>query len=445
MVAAPQAAAQLRDEPSDAELLKRFHSARDEAAFALLVARYAPLVWRACCRILSNAQDAEDAFQATFIILVRKAGSVRWQRSIAGWLCEVSHRVARKSRAAQSRRIAAAGDHRLEMVSAPTPAAADADRRLIVEEEIARLPEALRVPIVMCYLQGLTNAQAAQRIGCREGTVVSRLARAREKLRRRLKVRGVAMIGAAGLAGWLAEGASAAIAPRLIESAAALASLAAKGATSAVVSSSAAQLAREVARQLARRNLLRLGGAIVLGGAVAACALIYELGLWSKPRGPATPPAATDEILVLLPFDELPPPVKAALRALEGEWVLEQWTRTGEKLPVDPASLRIRFNRNQCVVSNLIGDPPSRVEGFVVLDPSAPERTLDLLAFVKNQATQMRCLYQISGDELRLAIAPPAGPRPNVLTPQPGATETSGVFCVFQRPPPAEEREAPSE
>jgi RNA polymerase sigma factor (sigma-70 family) len=314
-VDAPKAAAQSRNEPTDDELLKRYHSARDEAAFALLVNRYSPLVWHACCRILRNVQDAEDAFQATFLVLHRKAGSVRWQKSIAGWIYEVSHRVAKKSRTAGARRIAGAGDDALATVSAPARDDREADRRVIVEEEIDRLPESLRVPIVMCYLQGLTNAQAARRIGCVEGTVVSRLARAREKLRRRLKARGVAMVGGAALAGWLAEGVSAAVPAKLLEGVAAITTLSAKGVTSSIISWHAAQLARDVARQLAGWKLLQVAGAITLGTAVVAPVLVYEFGLWSRAAEPKAPPAAVNERLILQPFDDLAPPAKAALGA----------------------------------------------------------------------------------------------------------------------------------
>ena len=445
MVDVPELAAQSRDEPTDDELIKRYHSARDDAAFALLVKRYAPLVSRVCCRILRNAQDAEDAFQATFVVLLRRAGSVRWQKSIAGWMYEVSHRVATKSRAAVARRAAAAGQEILATLSAPAPDDPEADRRLIVDEEIARLPESLRVPVVMCYLQGLTNAQAARRIGCREGTVVSRLARAREKLRRRLKARGVAMIGGAALAGWLAEGVSAAVAPRLLENAAALATLSAKGSTSAIVSSHAARLARDVARQLAGQKLLQLAGAITLGTAVVTSVLIYERGLRSTARGPGAPPTAANGVMVLNPFDELAPPEKAALGALQGDWALQRWTRTGEDLPVDPALQRIRFNGNQCLVSHVIGDPPGLVEGYVVLDPAERGKFLDLLVFLNNQPTQMRCLYEVSDAKLRLAIAPPASARPTELTAQRGRANTGHVFCVFKRLPPADVRDAPSE
>jgi RNA polymerase sigma factor (sigma-70 family) len=442
----PEPAAPSRIEPTDDELLRRYHSARDNAAFALLVERYAPLVWRVCCRILGRTQDAEDAFQATFVVLLRRAGSVRWQKSIAGWIYEVSHRVAKKSRAEVARRITGAGDAVLASVSAPARDDPENERRLIVEEEIARLPESLRVPVVMCYLQGLTNAQAARRIGCREGTVVSRLARAREKLRRRLKARGVAMVGGAALAGWLAEGVSAAIAARLLESAAALTSLSASGTASAIVSSHVAGLAREVTRQLAGWHLLRLAAVVTLGTAVVTSVLVYELRPWSIAGAPdAAPAPAGNNVTFLGPFAELDPQTKAAFSVLQGEWVLDQWMRAGEELPVDPVSQRIRFEQNQCVVTNVIGSRPGPVDGYVVLDAAAPGRFLDLLVIIDDQPTQMRCLYEIADDDLRLAIAPASSARPTELNAQRGGPNTAYLFCVFKRAPDADPREAPSQ
>jgi len=441
----PQAGVPSPVEPADDELLRRYRSDRDDAAFALLVKRYAPLVWRVCCRTLGNIHDAEDAFQATFVVLVRKAGSIRWRKSIAGWIHEASCRVAKKSRAAASRRVAAAPTAALAVASSPAPDDAELDRRLAVEEEIARLPEAMRLAVVMCYLQGLTNAQAARLLGCGEGTIAARLSRAREKLRRRLKARGVAMVGGAALAGWLAEGVSAAIAARLPECAAALTSLSGSAVGSAIISSNVAQLAGEVTRQLARRQLLQLAAAIALGTAVVAPWLVYKLGLWSIADAPDAPPAAaTNNVMVLLPFDELDPPIKAALSELQGEWILEQWTVAGQELPVDPESQRIRFEQNRCVLINLIGNRPGPVDGYVVLDHAAPGRFLDLLVILDDQPTHMRCLYEVSDDELRLAIAPASSARPTELNAQRGGANTAYRFGVFKRSPAARPRDTPS-
>ena len=180
---------------SDRQMLERFAATRDEAAFAALVERHAPLVWGACRRVLGNEPDAEDAFQATFLVLARRAGSVRWRDEIGNWLYAVAVTVARKAKAQAARRRS----REREAQAMSNPAASDqADRdelRAVLDEEVARLPEKYRRPVVLCCLQGKTYAEAARLLGWPEGTVSGRLARARELLARRLTRRGLALSG----------------------------------------------------------------------------------------------------------------------------------------------------------------------------------------------------------------------------------------------------------
>jgi RNA polymerase sigma-70 factor (ECF subfamily) len=176
---------------SDGQLLERFTTRHDEAAeaaFAALVERHGPTVWRVCRRLLSSAHDAQDAFQATFLILVRKAGTLRRRESLASWLRAVALRVATHSRAASVRRraVEAVAGSRL------TRERASDDRCPEIWDEVDRLPQRYRKAVVLCYLEGLTHEQAAHRLGWPVGTVRSRLARARERLRGRLVRRGLA-------------------------------------------------------------------------------------------------------------------------------------------------------------------------------------------------------------------------------------------------------------
>ncbi len=175
---------------SDRELLERFAANRDEGgefAFATLVARHGPMVMSVCRRMLRNPADAEDAFQATFLVLVRRAGSIRLSVSLGPWLYGVSVRVARRARVVGARRqtVELPGDV-AERLSVRGPAA-DPDLRLIIDEELARLPKSFRAPIVLCHMQGLTHEEAADRLKCPIGTVRSRLARARALLKNRLE------------------------------------------------------------------------------------------------------------------------------------------------------------------------------------------------------------------------------------------------------------------
>ena len=187
---------------SDADLLTRFVETRDEAAFAEIVQRHGPLVW-AVCRSRLSAADADDGFQATFLVLARRAGSIRKRRSLACWLSGVARRVVKATRARQDRR------REVQLVHDQTPSGESRETerlewRTVLGEEVDRLPEKYRLPTLLCYYQGLTNEEAAARLGWPHGTVCGRLARAREMLRKRLTRRGVTLatgVMATGVAG----------------------------------------------------------------------------------------------------------------------------------------------------------------------------------------------------------------------------------------------------
>ena len=208
---------------SDSMLLERFVSRREEAAFVDLVKRHGPRVEGTCRRLLRNEQDVEDVFQATFLVLARKAAGIPWRESVGSWLCAVAHRLALNARVEVSR-------HRRRETSFATlraagGAPADGDRlpeqyhpladpfveierselRQVLDDELLRLPEKYRAPVVLCDLQGRSHQEAAAELGWPSGSISRRLARARAVLRRRLVHRGVflatglAVIGLAAL------------------------------------------------------------------------------------------------------------------------------------------------------------------------------------------------------------------------------------------------------
>ncbi len=174
---------------SDARLLEQFTAHRDEAAFDCLMARHGPLVWSVCRSVLTDPHDVEDAFQASFLILVRKAHSLRVDESLCGWLYRVSYRVAQEARAQRDVR------RRRERAVADRVAIADESQRApdeligILNHEINRLPEKYRLPIVLCELEGLTRKEAAGQLDWPQGTVATRLARGQDLLRQRLRRR----------------------------------------------------------------------------------------------------------------------------------------------------------------------------------------------------------------------------------------------------------------
>jgi RNA polymerase sigma factor (sigma-70 family) len=183
----------------DADLLRRFIAERDEAAFELLLWRHAAMVLHVCRQVLGDAEAADDAFQATFLVFVRKAGSIGRRESLGSWLYRVAYRIALKARAQTKKR--AAEPVELDRLAAPaeTDDAEQRELRRILCEEVNRLPAKYRAPIVACFFEGKTHEEAAHQLGWPRGTVAGRLARARDLLRRRLLRRGLTFTMAAFL------------------------------------------------------------------------------------------------------------------------------------------------------------------------------------------------------------------------------------------------------
>jgi RNA polymerase sigma factor (sigma-70 family) len=257
---------------SDRELLERFCLRRDEAAFEALVLRHGPMVLRVCRGALGDDHLAEDAFQATFLVLVRKAAAVRKAASAASWLYKVAYRVALRARASDARR------RRLE-AQAPRPEAAPPDDplwrdvRAVLDEELQRLPEKYQAPLVLCCLEGLARDEAAQRLGWSPGALKGRLERGREALRARLTRRGVALSGALGAA-LLPEGATRAAVPVALTEATvrSAGALAAGGQAAGVIPPRAGDLARGVARAMTLARLKVVAALLLVTVPLAAAA-----------------------------------------------------------------------------------------------------------------------------------------------------------------------------
>lgn len=265
---------------TDGQLLERFAANGDEGAFEAVVWRHSALVLRVCRRVLGQVQDAEDAFQATFIVLARKARSLTTFSWIGGWLHKVAGRIALRARAKIARRRA------LEQpgtgmttepatLTDPDRAAAWGDAQPILDEELNRLPERYRLPLVLCYLEGKTIQEAAGHLHCPAGTVASRLARARDRLHGRLTRRGLAL-SAGALALLLSREAIRAAAPApLVTTTARGAALLVTGKAAAdFVSAPATELATELLRSLTSRKLKWAAAlVVVLTGATVAAGL----------------------------------------------------------------------------------------------------------------------------------------------------------------------------
>lgn len=202
---------------TDGQLLDKFVAARDEEAFAALLARHGPMVLGLCRRVLRDTHEAEDAFQATFLILARKAAMVRRHQSLASWLCQVAYRVAlaAKQRTGRQRELALQS-----RAGAPEETMADAtgwEVREVLDEELNRLPQKYHAPVVLCYLEGKTCAEAADQLQWPAGTVKVRLMRARELLRSRLERRGLILSATALTAGLAPDALAASVPAALVD------------------------------------------------------------------------------------------------------------------------------------------------------------------------------------------------------------------------------------
>jgi RNA polymerase sigma factor (sigma-70 family) len=252
---------------TDGQLLARFIDGHDEAAFAALVRRHGPMVLGVSRRLLGNAHDAEDAFQATFLVLARKAASVVKREAVASFLYGVAYRTALRAKARAVKRRAV--ERQVEVMPQPeVPPAEAQDWRPLLDRELSALPEKYRAPIVLCDLEGKTRREAARQLGLVDGTLVSRLATARRMLARRLVRCGLTLSGGA-LAVALAEGASAAVPAALAVTTVKAAALVAAGKT-AGVATPAAVLMNEVLRAMLMTKLkvyVAVGVVAVLLGA----------------------------------------------------------------------------------------------------------------------------------------------------------------------------------
>jgi RNA polymerase sigma factor (sigma-70 family) len=271
---------------SDGQLLARFLAGRDEAAFAALVRRHGPMVLGVCGRVLGHVHDAEDAFQATFLILARKAASVVRGEALAAWLCRVAYRTALEARARAVRRRAR--ERQVEAMPHPEVAPPEAqDWRPLLDRELSLLPPKYLAPVVLCDLEGKTRREAARQLDVSEGTLSSRLARARRLLAQRLSRQGVALSGGALAAALVEETASAAVPVSLIFSTVRSATWVAAG--QAAAATPAALLMNEVLKAMLMTKLkLAVAGMMVMV-ALGASGLLYRAAGQSEGKQPARP------------------------------------------------------------------------------------------------------------------------------------------------------------
>jgi RNA polymerase sigma factor (sigma-70 family) len=294
------------DGATDRQLLEWFITHRQEAAFRALVDRHGPMVMGVCRRVLQNAHDAEDAFQATFLVLARKAASVVPRELVANWLYGVAYRTARKARVARTRADAVKRRmyDRVTAMAARTRSEDEIwhDLQPVLDQELQRLPDKYRVAVVLCDLEGKPRKEAALQLGWPEGTLSGRLARARKLLAGRLTGRGVTL-SVAALTAALAKGGVSAAVPGVLKSnvtRAALFSAGGKALPAGIVSATVSDLTEGVMRAM-RMARLRVGALLVIAfGLVAAGTVLaaqrVAAGMHRQSESAEVGPAKLDQV-----------------------------------------------------------------------------------------------------------------------------------------------------
>ena len=411
---------------SDGQLLERFVTARDEAAVEALVRRHAGMVWGVCRRMLGNHHDAEDAFQAVFLVFARKAASIHPRAKVGNWLYGVAYQTALKSRATRAKRRL----RERQVSQMPEPAANQQDARSelqpLLDQELSRLPEKYRAVLVLCELEGKTGKQAAQILSLPQGTVSTRLARGKLLLARRLARRGLA-ISSGTLTGALTqEAASASVPASLLNSTIKAVIAAAAGQVAAgVISVKVAALTEGVLKAMFMTKLkiaslaLLLGSMVVLSyGAFAGqqTAAPSDDKQASSPRNKAKADDAMADKRVKADL------VQADLQEMQGTWTMT-YVETGafeNGNPLPPRKRTVTF-----VISGhkfiAVGDDGliehMQEYSLTNVDPTQKAKALDL---VSSQNGTFPAIYELRGDSLKIYLGAGAGKeRPTQFPAQP--------------------------
>ncbi len=410
---------------TDAQLLERFLSRHDEAAFELLVWRHERMVLSVCRRVLHDDHEAEDAFQATFLVLVRKAGSIGRREAVASWLYRVAYRCALRARKARAKRSAEPGHDLTATEARPAASSEETDLWLLLQDEVARLPEKYRAPFVLCYLEGKTYDEAAGQLTCPKGTLSTRLTKARELLRDRLVRRGVTL-SAGALAVVLGEQAARAAVPAtLIDSTvrAALAYAAGKGAAAGVVPARVAFLTEGVIQAMGWTRFKMTATGFVLAAAMLAGGVLADQRPAAKqaaaPKVPTKPAAGTRA-----PSDQ---------ERLQGVWRIVSVTADGQK--VEQAEIKdCRLRVEDDTVTLTVGREAD--VGTLSIDPTRKPKWIDVKVGDGRRGTG---IYQLDGDTLKVcAVDGRSDPRPTSFEPGP-----KRAVIVFQRVPTDKDEKLP--
>jgi len=370
---------------TDGELLGAFVNERDADAFAELVRRHGPMVLGVCRRVVNEHATADDAFQAVFLVLARRAASVRPREQVGNWLYGVAYRTALKARMVLARRRSR--EKQVDTMPEPTAPSSSpvvwTDLQPVIDEELARLPDKLRLPVVLCDLEGRPQREVAKHLNVPPATLATRLASARRTLATRLTRRGVTLSGGA-LAGLLGTHAAASAVPHTLATGVvrAVEAIAAGGAVNSLVSAHAIQLSEGVMRMM---MLAKLKAVAVV--AVTALALTTGLGLGVLPASAGEEPAAPDKATAKPAPAAQPETINKHLAA-----------RLKDQAQADPTVDDATFLRRLCL--DVRGTSPTDVEMWFFTSDEDNDKRVKVIEWMTDD------------DAVRIAIAKKLGVPP---------------------------------
>jgi RNA polymerase sigma factor (sigma-70 family) len=384
---------------SDGELLERFVARRDEPAFEAIVRRHGSMVLGVCRRVLRDHHDAEDAFQATFLVLARKAGTVRPGSMLPNWLYGVAHQTSIKARAINARRKL----RERQVAAMPEPQTGPQQRgddlRGLIDRELNRLPAKYRAPVILCDLEGLGHKEAALRLGWPIGTVSGRLSRARAMLARRLTGRGLALPAGLLAVGLGEAAASAAVPPPLTHRTiqAALPFALGQSTTLGVIPVAVAALSNRILGGMMRSKLIATAGACLAGGIVLFGGMGgHRILAGHTGRGVIRPAARAVVVEDAAAIES---------KLLQGTWQGVEVEINGKRVSTAEArDLLIEFQGDEILMRNVNGPARGRRSRFK-LDPRKTPRMIDVTPLDGQESGQTAAsIYTLERGRLMLCI-----------------------------------------
>jgi RNA polymerase sigma factor (sigma-70 family) len=423
---------------TDGQLLENYISRRDEAALAALVRRHAPMVWGVCHRVLCNHHDAEDAFQAAFLVFVRKAASIASRELLANWLYGVAHQTALKARATMAKRRA----REKQVKEIPEVAVAEQDLwndlRPLLDQELSRLPDKYRVAIVLCDLEGKTRKEVARRLKIPAGTLSSRLTTARTMLAKRLARHGLAVSGGA-LATMLSQKvASAGVPTSVLASTIKTASLfsVGKAATKGMISVKVAALIEGMLKSMFITKLKTVMAALlVVLGVVAFGGGLYRHQAAAQQGPGEKPPVQGEKDAQARP--SVAKTLKNDKEKLQGTWLMVSGVANGDALSDEAVKDRKVVIEDDKITELERGK--KLIPSDFVLDTTRDPKAIDAIPLEGGfKGMKHRGIYALVGDSLKLCFSKAGDIRPIAFICEKGSQR---VLLVYKRDTPKKDKD----